>query len=63
MRWALVLVFTFCGCGPGLYSQHLTNDEAIKEMKKCQDAGFKVKRVEDADGETYKIVCVPQDEK
>lgn len=57
-RALIVLIFLFlCGC-----RRRMNNDEIIREVKKCQDAGLMAEEGRNLNGEIEDIQCAPKEE-
>lgn len=54
---AAAILLLLLGCEP-----HATNDEVIRETKKCEAAGMVARRMVNFDGSTSGIACVPKGE-
>lgn len=55
--WSLLLcIVLLCGCSE-MASHDFTNDDIIRESKKCRDAGLIPFNQRNWGGEVYKVTC------
>lgn len=51
--YLLPLLMLMAGCGS------MTNDDIVREAKKCTDAGYKWDLLQNGLGQPTKVVCLP----
>lgn len=52
----VTIIILFCSC----VHHAMSNDEIIKETKKCEDSGMKAKVLHLENGSIWKVVCEPK---
>lgn len=56
MRIILLLIFACCGC-----AKPMSNDEIIKETKKCENAGLSAEYARTLGGRIVDVQCGPKE--